>query len=94
MRTNKELLIILRDYLEAHYRAERLLYGLCNIFDRMVIDDIMEEDEMDRLELYLRARYAKRLAYWWPAGDYQSRYNAICECINIEELKEGESKCL
>lgn len=92
MRTILGLLILMRDYMDKHYsgiHARWAFTGLCSVARQMIYSRVVTCQEKAVLMKYLCEKYGKTYGegdYWWVVGDYQVRYDAICECI--EELKK------
>lgn len=89
MRSIKELLILLRDYI----KEDKYFIGMCHTY-QFELD--LTADEKDLLRMYLRREYPINFntvlnvvfssnvfaTYWWKAGDKKPRINWLNKQIN------------
>jgi hypothetical protein len=90
MRTEKELLIILRNHLE-HEASNGIPFGICHEIDILFAVDTITSKEYYVLQKYMRLHRPKRgkhynpsyftTPYWWPKTLLKPRLNWLNDQI-------------
>ena len=89
MKTDLELLILLKMFIEDHYiNGDEEIYCLCFTTDLMELKGVLSSSEERRLDNCL-AHYNNtgKSGFWWPQHELQVRYDFVLECIEKESKK-------